>query len=251
MRATRTLLTGFLLVAAFLLSFGALRHRAQTAGIIHGDLGLPLVLAHVTISAHTLAGVWALTLDGLTAVGVLGVRDPELRDWRAWAALIGGLGLSLRFQVSGYDSWEARGMAAVPPLALAMAVWIFEVGRAQPAPAADEPAAQPLPVPATRLGPPAGSPGHDQMIPPDARIISSAAQGRPKVVARPNGLTDQQRARVAAWRAEDPPRSARWIAGQLGMQSGAGRERVARAIEELEVARAGSGPSGNGDGSGP
>jgi len=150
MRATRTLLTGFLLVAAFLLSFGALRHRALTAGIIHGDLGLPLVLAHVTISAHTLAGVWALTLDGLTAVGVLGVRDPELRDWRAWAALIGGLGLSLRFQVSGYDSWEARGMAAVPPLALAMAVWIFEVGRAQPAPAA-EPRLRPMLKPSGRM----------------------------------------------------------------------------------------------------
>ena len=247
MRATRTLLTGFLLVAAFLLSFGALRHRAQTAGIIHGDLGLPLVLAHVTISAHTLAGVWALTLDGLTAVGVLGVRDPELRDWRAWAALIGGLGLSLRFQVSGYDSWEARGMAAVPPLALAMAVWIFEVGRAQPAPAADEPAAQPLPVPATRLGPPAGSPSHDQMIPPDAQIISSPAQDRPKAAARPSGLTPAQQARVAAWRAEDPPRSARWIAGQLGLSNHARSKHLAPLIEQLQMTRVG-GPADNGSG---
>jgi hypothetical protein len=246
MRGVRTLLTGFLLVAAFLLSFGALRHRALTTGIIHGDLGLPLVLAHVTISAHTLAGVWALTLDGLTAVGVLGVRDPELRDWRAWAALIGGLGLSLRFQVSGYDSWEARGMAAVPPLALAMAVWIFEVGRARPAPAAES-AAQPLPVPATRLGPPAGSSGHDQTIPPDAQIISSSDQGRPKMPARQGGLTDQQRARVAAWRAEDPPRSARWIAGQLGLSNHARSKHLAPLIEQLQVARVG-GPADNGSG---
>jgi len=239
MRATRTLLTGFLLVAAFLLSFGALRHRALTAGIIHGDLGLPLVLAHVTISAHTLAGVWALTLDGLTAVGVLGVRDPELRDWRAWAALIGGLGLSLRFQVSGYDSWEARGMAAVPPLALAMAVWIFEVGRAQPAPAA-EPAAQSLPVPATRLGPPAGSPGHDQMIPPDAQIISSPAQDRPKVATRPGGLTLAQRRRVESWVAEGQ-RNKSQMARDLKLTD-RGRKHLGRLVDELLAAQNGDRP---------
>jgi hypothetical protein len=142
-RVTRTLLTGFLLIAAFVLSFGALRHRALDAGIIHGSLGLPFVLAHVTVSAHTLAGLWALTLDGLTAVGVLGVRDRDTRDWRAWVALIGGLGLSLVFQTSGYQDWAARAMAAVPPLALAMAIWIFEVParrtQALQAPAVPEP----------------------------------------------------------------------------------------------------------------
>jgi len=199
MRAIRTLLTGFLLVAAFLLSFGALRHRALTAGIIHGDLGLPLLLAHVTISAHTLAGVWALTLDGLTAVGVLGVRDPGLRDWRAWAALIGGLGLSLRFQVSGYDSWEARGMAAVPPLALAMAVWIFEVGRPQPAQA--EPPAQPEPAQAD--APVSGSRERQPVAPAPAAAGSSGRRYPPLSdgeLQQVRLLMQQGRSRTAAAR---------------------------------------------------
>ena len=225
MRGVRTLLTGFLLVAAFLLSFGALRHRALTAGIIHGDLGLPLLLAHVTISAHTLAGVWALTLDGLTAVGVLGVRDPGLRDWRAWAALIGGLGLSLRFQVSGYDSWEARGMAAVPPLALAMAVWIFEVGRPQPDLA--EPPAQPEPAQA------------DAPV-PGSRERQPATPARPNP-ARPGGLTLAQQRRVEGWVAEGRTNKS-WMARELGLSDRAKKERLTPLVDQLAAQQNGDRP---------
>jgi hypothetical protein len=114
-----------LLVLAALLSFGALRHQAVQLEIIHGDLGFPMGLGE--LSAHTLAGFWALALKLLTVVGILGLRNRKTRDWRSWAALLIGLGLDIFFQTRGYDSHLAGFAAAVPPLALAMAIWIFEV----------------------------------------------------------------------------------------------------------------------------
>jgi len=241
MRAIRTLLTGFLLVAAFLLSFGALRHRALEGGIIHGDLGVPFGLLDWRLSAHTLAGVWALALDGLTAVGVLGVRDKQTRDWRAWVALVGGLGLSLLFQTSGYDEWAARGMAAVPPLALAMAVWIFEVqGSTRPKPATPE---RP-PVPA-RLRVWLGS--WDQAGPPTqpepAQVVRSDSQ-RPNspspTSARPSGLTLAQRRRVEGWVTEG--RSAVWMAQQLGLSDRSRKSHLGPLVRDLKAAQNGERP---------
>jgi hypothetical protein len=149
LRAAFLALAVGLIVAAALLSFGSLRARAQAAGIIHGPLGLPLL--DVTLSAHTLAGVWALTVKAITVIGIIGLRlDP--RDRRAWAALLGGLGLDLAFQTYGYDNGIARLQAAVPPLALALAVWIIEVPARGTATGAaggvgdDGDAGQPLPV---------------------------------------------------------------------------------------------------------
>jgi 5-methylcytosine-specific restriction endonuclease McrA len=135
----RAALTLFLIAAAALLSFGALRHRALEAGIIHGDL----LWGH--LSAHTLAGIWALVLKVLAAVGILGIRESKGRDPRAWVALGLGLGLDLWFQTYGYGSWIARGQAAVPPLALALAVWIFEVPQARPDWAIPTPLGDPVP----------------------------------------------------------------------------------------------------------
>ncbi len=270
MRGVRTLLTGFLLVAAFLLSFGALRHRALEGGIIHGDLGVPLGLLDWRLSAHTLAGVWALALDGLTAVGVLGVRDKQTRDWRAWVALVGGLGLSLLFQVVGYDTLAAGAMAAVPPLALAMAVWIFEV----PSKTLDLVPARPKP--ATELRPPLPARARvwlgswDQAGPlvgqPNERIISSPAQAdvarpgpgptevapsgsthnesRPNVVptraARPSGLTLAQRRRVEGWVAEGR-RNKSEMARELGLTD-RGRKHLGRLVDDLLAAQNGDRP---------
>jgi hypothetical protein len=149
LRIVFMLLAGGILIAAALLSFGALRARALDAGIIHGDLGLPLV--DLTLSAHTLAGVWALTVKSVTAIGIIGLRlDPS--DRRAWAALLGGLIMDLAFQTYGYTSGIAKLQAAVPPLALALAIWLFEVpGRGASTSAAGEvdhdgDAGQPLPA---------------------------------------------------------------------------------------------------------
>jgi hypothetical protein len=202
-KPNRTLLTGFLLVAAFLLSFGALRHRALHAGIIHGDLGLPFGIPG-RLSAHTIAGVWALTLDGLTAVGVLGVRDKTQRDWRAWVALALGLGLSLWFQTSGYPTWTARGMAAVPPLALAMAVWIFEVPKArwvpdwatEPVVPLSDPPADPVDEP-TEPDPaeqPARTNSRTRWQPADdPRVLERLAEGKtPNAIRTELKLTDRQ-----------------------------------------------------------
>lgn len=124
MKQTRAALTWFLLAAAALLSFDALTHRAAQAGIVSE----PLFFG--TISVHLLDQVWALTIDVLAAVGVLGLKL-DRHDRRAWCALGLGLGLSLAFQSLMLASWSQRAMAAVPPLALSMAVWIFEVPRRQ------------------------------------------------------------------------------------------------------------------------
>lgn len=151
LRVAFLLLALGLMVAAALLSFGALRARAQAAGIIHGPLGLPFIPGDVVLSPHTLAGIWALTVKAITVIGIIGLRlDP--RDRRAWAALLGGLALDLAFQTYGYDTPIARLQAAVPPLALALAVWLIEVpGRGASHDAAGEvghdgDAGQPLPA---------------------------------------------------------------------------------------------------------
>jgi hypothetical protein len=119
---TRAALTWFLLVAAALLSFDALTHRAESQHIVANPL------FYGVLSVHFLDQIWALTIDVLAAVGVLGLKL-DRRDIRAWVALGLGLGLSMAFQSLMLDSWGQRGMAAVPPIALSMAVWIFEVPR--------------------------------------------------------------------------------------------------------------------------
>ena len=121
MRTIRAVLTGFLLVLAFALSFGVLRHRAVEANIIHGALATVLWGG---LSVHTQAGMWALGPDVLAAVGIVGVRI-DRNDPRAWVALILGLGLTLTFQV-----WDAPSpvlLRAVPAVAGAMAVWMMEI----------------------------------------------------------------------------------------------------------------------------
>ncbi len=200
LRVIFMLLAGSIFIWAALLSFGALRARALAAGIIHGDLGLPVV--DLTLSAHTLAGVWALTVKSITAVGIIGIRlDPE--DRRAWAALLGGLAMDLSFQTYGYDNWIARLQAAVPVLALALAIWIFEIpGRGTRTGAAGEvgmvgDAGQPLPSP--------GHPGPTS--PPRDPIRHPERQGDPvpggvgRRLSHPNGSGPPGRATI---RSQDP-----------------------------------------------
>jgi hypothetical protein len=210
-KSLRALLTGFLIGAAALLSFGALRHRALEAGIIHGDL------LWGYLSAHTLAGIWALVLKVLAAVGILGIRESKGRDPRAWVALGLGLGLDLWFQTYGYGSWIARGQAAVPPLALALAVWIFEVPQARPDWAIPTPLGHPVP------DDPAPEPDADQ---PD--------QGQPRPKTRTNGtrFTADQRQRIAAMVAREA--SAKEIQRDLGVSDRAYRDHLLPLVRSLK-----------------
>lgn len=125
MKPIRHTLTSFLLVAAFLLSFDALTHKVEGSGVIRAGLFFGVV------SVHLLSQVWAASIDTLICVGILGVRlDP--RDWRAWAAMAMGITFSFGFQITGLDNWLARFMAAVPPMALTMAIIVLEIPRGAP-----------------------------------------------------------------------------------------------------------------------
>jgi len=242
-RTIRTLLTGFLLVAAFLLSFTALRHIAVAAGIIHGDLGIPLWVATLTLSVHTQAGIWALTPDVLAGVGILGVRA-DRRDPRAWTALVLGLGLTLLFQVWG-DPWPWL-LRAVPASAGAVAVWLLEVPwgrRVVPGSAvqpAQVPAATQLATQVARTSSPQPSPAPGPTAQPTAAY--------PKA-ARPGGLSAAQRTRVEGWVAAGE-RNKSEMARRLGLSARARKERLSPLVDQLVDQLAGQGvPGNNGQGS--
>jgi hypothetical protein len=222
----RSTLVLVLLGIAALLSFGALRHQAQTLEIIHGPLGFPLELG--VLSAHTLAGFWALALKLLTVVGILGLRNAATRDWRSGVAFLLGIGLDLFFQTRGYQSYTAGFAAAVPALTLAMAVWLFEVptfgGRRRRQDRADEGAAseaghaedvwqppsgvatgQPAPGP---VSPPPRPPAAANLSQPPGPVISQELRtAAPADDVRRAGKAARERAR-RAWRAGRTPAEA-------------------------------------------
>lgn len=207
LRVIRAALTGFLLVAAGVLSFGALRHQAQAAEIIHGDL--------LFITAHTLAGVWALCPDVLAIVGIVGIRINR-NDPRAWAALVLGLAMTLTFQVwADPHPWLLRG---VPAAAGAMAVWILEVPWVRvPTPSADP---QPVDVPVSASAPPSG-PEHPQ---PD--------QPRTKVGTNGSAFTADQRQLIADRVAEGT--AAKAIQRELGVSDRTYRDHLLPLVRSLK-----------------
>ncbi len=106
----RRWLVVFLAAAAAVLSFDALRAQALASGAVHHQ---------------ALAAVWAATVDGMAAAGVLGVRT-DRRDLRAWAMLLLAFGASITFQITTPPVWLAR---AVPPVALLLAIVVLELPR--------------------------------------------------------------------------------------------------------------------------
>src|SRR6266487_6253408 len=106
----RRWLVVFLAAAAAVLSFDALRAQALASGAVHHQ---------------ALAAVWAATVDGMAAAGVLGVRT-DRRDLRAWAMLLLAFGASITFQITTPPVWLAR---AVPPVALLLAIIVLELPR--------------------------------------------------------------------------------------------------------------------------
>jgi hypothetical protein len=124
-RAARTGLLVWLVLGGQLLSFDALRTFALRAHIIHGGLG--------PLNEHDLAGVFALIIDALVWVGILGVKLGGKEDWKAWGAMAVGLLFTLGFQVFlPGEQITLAGTAgrAVPPLALAVGIVVLEVQRA-------------------------------------------------------------------------------------------------------------------------
>jgi hypothetical protein len=217
---------------------------------------------------------WPWAVDGFILVMALMVVFAAIdgHSWGTWWPRLGLLGatvLSTGIQAAWAPQADwAWALHAWSPLAVLSSfeclVWlVFGTDAARPKPATQ--ARPPAParlrawlgsweqaapeVPATRYGPPAGSPGHDRPgrgeISPDHVGAGTAGPATPGRAIR--GLTDQQQARVAEWRAETPPRSARWIAGQLGLSNHGRSNHLAPYIAELEAARVG-GPSGNGGG---
>lgn len=239
------------LVVLLALGMGILSYDALRAYALTGKPLVDGVIPEATFMPRPyLAMLWALVIDISVAAGILGVKD-DRRDWRAWLMLLLALGATLGFQVFALSPFVAR---AVPPVGLALAILVLDLGPGRPK--AERASGPPLParahawlaswrlpeeVPATRLGPPVGSSGQPSL----ARVAELPTQRRAR--PRPGSpISGPDRAKVAAWRAENPPRSARWIAGQLGIAGGAGRQRLARLIEELAVAPVG-GPGQNGE----
>jgi hypothetical protein len=156
-----------------MLSFDALRAYALTGH----PLASGVIPTETILPRPWLAMLWAVVVDLAVAAGILGVKD-DRGDWRAWLMLLLALAATLGFQVFALSPFVAR---AVPPVGLALAILVLDLGPARPKPATEArtpaPArlhawlgswdqAQPLPVPVAQHGPPAGSPGHDPMVAP-------------------------------------------------------------------------------------
>ncbi len=106
----RRVLVILLAAAAAVLSFDALRSQALASGAVHHQ---------------ALAALWAVTIDGMAAAGVLGVRG-DRHDLRAWLMLLLAFAASIAFQMTAPPVWLAR---AVPPVALFLAIVVLELPR--------------------------------------------------------------------------------------------------------------------------
>lgn len=205
-----------------LLSFDALRAYALT--------GRPLtdgvIPAETIIDRPWLAMLWALVIDVSVAAGILGVKD-DRRDWRAWLMLLLALGATLGFQVFALSPFVAR---AVPPVGLALAILVLDLGPPRPKPATPE---RP-PVPA-RLRSWLGS--WDQAAPTQPEPAQGPGRVAPKRREAParattrRTLTDQERTRVAELVGEDW--SAQAISRDLGLSDRHRKELVGPLVREL------------------
>jgi hypothetical protein len=147
----RRWLVVFLAAAAAVLSFDALRAQALASGAVHHQ---------------ALAAVWAATVDGMAAAGVLGVRT-DRRDLRAWVMLLLAFGASITFQITTPPVWLAR---AVPPVALLLAIVVLEL----PRPRRDGPAIPMGITPAAEVGEGGALPG---ALPTIAAVWSEGMSG--------------------------------------------------------------------------
>ena len=213
------------------LSFDALRAYALD--------GRPLVdgvIPQATILPRPwLAMLWAAVVDLAVAAGILGVKD-DRGDWRAWLMLLLALGATLGFQVFALSPFVAR---AVPPVGLALAILVLDLGPARP-----KPAAEPRPPVPARLRAWLGS--WDQAAPaqvdvpvPGPRAAAPATPARPNP-ARPAGLTLAQRRRVEGWVAEGRTNKS-WMARELGLSDRSKKERLAPLVDQLAAQRNGDG----------
>lgn len=215
-----------------LLSFDALRAYALTGQ----PLAIGVIPAETILPRPWLAMLWAVVVDLAVAAGIWGVKD-DRRDWRAWLMLLLALGATLGFQVLAFPPVVAR---AVPPVGLALAILVLDLGPARP-----KPAIQPrTPTPA-RLRAWLGS--WDQAAPVPAQVVrtnsprpTSTLSGRTRPVAQRRALTDQERTRVAALVGEGW--SAQTIARDLGLSDRHRKELVGPLVRELKAARNGGRP---------
>jgi hypothetical protein len=244
----RRVLVVLLAAGMAVLSFDALRAYALT--------GHPLVdgviPAQTILPRPWLAMLWAVVVDLAVAAGILGVKD-DRRDWRAWLMLLLALGATLGFQVFALSPFVAR---AVPPVGLALAILVLDLGPARPKPAR-EASGPPLParahawlrswelpdqhptVPVARVGPPPGLPGH----PEPAQVVSGLRSHRQQATApapsRLGGLTAAQRRQVAGWVGEGRTNKSQ-MARDLGL-SDRGRKTLGPLVDELVASRNGDG----------
>jgi hypothetical protein len=193
----RRWLVVFLAVSAAVLSFDALRAQARASGAVHHD---------------ALAALWAVTVDGMAAAGILGVRD-DRRDTRAWCMLALAFGASVAFQITTPPAWLARG---VPPVALFLAFVVLELPRARggAGAGADAPAPPPTGEPVVRLhdAPPRAPALAPVLAPADTRARAAHPAGRTY-----RTLTPAERRKAERELARDPEVSARQLAARTGI----------------------------------
>jgi len=244
----RRVLVVLLALGMAVLSFDALRAYALT--------GRPLtdgVIPQATILPRPwLAMLWAVVVDLAVAAGILGVKD-DRRDPCAWAMLLLALAATLGFQVFALSPFVAR---AVPPVGLALAILVLDLGPARPK--AAQAAGPPLParahawlrsweldtetagsVPASTFGR-GEDPGPAGPV-PGSRERQPVAPVRPNAATRPSGLTLAQRRRVEGWVAEGRTNKSQ-MARDLGLSDRSKKERLAPLVDDLLAARNGDRP---------
>jgi hypothetical protein len=223
-------LVASLFVLSFIESWAALLDAARAAGIPYPEPWPWMVDGFIVATA-------LLVVEARRAGHAAGVWWPRL-------GLLGATALSTSIQATWAPQGEwAWALHAWSPLAVLFSfeclVWlVFAPGqaRAQRASGPAVPARLHTWLRSWELPDPPAPPAPVVPLQPVARPARRAA----------GPISGRDRARVAAWLGEDPPRSARWIAGQLGLSNHARSAHLAPLIEELQASRVG-GPAGNGE----
>lgn len=230
----RRVLVVLLAIGMAVLSFDALRAYALTGHPLTDGV----IPAQTIFERSWLAALWAIVVDLSVLAGIWAIKD-DRRDWRAWLVLLSALSWTLGFQVFQLDPVMAR---AVPPVGLALAILVLDLGPQRERPMSQKKAPAPARLRAwveSGMSQPPAQP-RPRNVPADVPADVPAAV---PAMSQVSSLPASQVRKVQAWAAEG--QSAAWITQRLNLSDRARKEVIGplvRAAKEVKVSQNGDRP---------
>ena len=227
----RRILVVLLASGMAILSFDALRAYALT--------GQPLtdgVIPTETIFERAwLAALWAIVVDLSILASIWGIKDNK-RDVRAWLMLLLSLGATLGFQVLQLSPVAAR---AVPPIGLALAILVLDLGPQRERPMSQKKAPAPARFRAwveSGMSQPTAQP-RPRNVPAD---VPADVPAKVPAMSQPSSLTTSQFRRAETWALEG--QSAAWITQKLNLSDRARKEVIGPIVKAAKASQNGGAP---------